>query len=438
MIIDDRGPHPHQQPRGRRRARRRPGHARGRPRVRRRRSSAPTRRPTSRSSSSSTRRTTSRRRRSATPTTVAVGAAGDGRRQPARPGQHRHHRHRLRARPAGLDRLDEQHGGRRHQRDPDRRGDQPRQLAAVRCSTPQGEVIGITSSIATLSQPSPGSIGLGFAIPVNLAEHDRRAARSTDGTAEHAFLGVGLCDGTATADGVTRRGAVVEQVSDGSPAAKAELQAGDVDRRDRRRPRQRRASRSPPSSASAPPATEVTLTVVRDGETLEVDVTLAAAPETAQPEPQQQAPDDGQQAPDDQQGSSASRDGHEPRRSCGSGSSSSRAARAGLSTARRSDRPAAAAVGRPRRTDALAACALDDPRPGRQLSLASRPSACRMGSSLASDSASSAAGSDAATIAAAGEQPERGAGRRGRPRPSAARCPTRRRRRRPNQPTGPA
>ena len=102
----------------------------------------------------------------------------------------------------------------------------------------QGKVIGINSSIATLSSES-GSIGLGFAIPVDLVKNIA-AQLVEDGTAEHAFLGVGLSDGTATADGVTRRGAVVESVSDDSPAAKAELQVRGHHRRDRRQGRRRR------------------------------------------------------------------------------------------------------------------------------------------------------------------------------------------------------
>lgn len=92
-----------------------------------------------------------------------------------------------------------------------------------------GEVIGITSSIASLSGGGSvaGSIGLGFAIPSNLASAVGEQLMA-DGFAEHAFLGVGLSDATATADGVTRRGAKVESVTQGSPAADAGIKAGDV------------------------------------------------------------------------------------------------------------------------------------------------------------------------------------------------------------------
>ncbi|WP_277208281.1 trypsin-like peptidase domain-containing protein [Isoptericola croceus] len=93
----------------------------------------------------------------------------------------------------------------------------------------QGRVVGITSSIATLSGGTnqSGSIGLGFAIPVNLAT-GVAGQLIEDGTAEHAFLGVSLGDATATADGVTRRGAEIGEITEGSPAAEAGLRSGDV------------------------------------------------------------------------------------------------------------------------------------------------------------------------------------------------------------------
>ncbi|GEK22070.1 S1C family serine protease [Cellulomonas xylanilytica] len=169
-----------------------------------------------------------------------------------------------------------------------------------------GKVIGINSSIATLSSES-GSIGLGFAIPVDLVKNIA-SQLVEDGTAEHAFLGVGLSDGTATADGVTRRGAVVENITEGSPAAKAKLQAKDaivaIDGK-----AVGGAESLTAYVRSLASGEKSTLTVVRDGKTVEVDVTLAVRPENVQQAPQEQQ---GEQAPEDQQGGSGIPDGMTP------------------------------------------------------------------------------------------------------------------------------
>ncbi|GIG36046.1 S1C family serine protease [Cellulomonas pakistanensis] len=142
----------------------------------------------------------------------------------------------------------------------------------------QGRVIGITSSIATTSSES-GSIGLGFAIPVNLA--DMIAGQLIeDGTAEHAFLGVGLVDNTATADGVTRAGAQVQSVTSGSPAADAGVREGDVIVAIDGRAVAGAESLTGYVRAYAS-GDEVTLTLVRDGASQDVDVTLAVRQETA-------------------------------------------------------------------------------------------------------------------------------------------------------------
>ncbi|MGW6129504.1 trypsin-like peptidase domain-containing protein [Cellulomonas sp. NPDC055163] len=151
----------------------------------------------------------------------------------------------------------------------------------------QGRVIGITSSIATLSSQS-GSIGLGFAIPVNLAKQIA-AQLVEDGTAEHAFLGVSLSDGTATADGVTRRGAVVQEVTSGSPASEAELAAKDVIVAIDGRPVAGAESLTAYVRERAA-GDGATLTVVRGDQTRDVEVTLAAREETTTSQGQDQQP----------------------------------------------------------------------------------------------------------------------------------------------------
>ncbi len=86
-----------------------------------------------------------------------------------------------------------------------------------------GQVVGINSAIATAGDSS-GSIGLGFAIPVDQA---RRVAQEIleSGTATKPVLGV---RGNAAATGGTEAGAQLSEVDAGSPAAAAGLQPGDV------------------------------------------------------------------------------------------------------------------------------------------------------------------------------------------------------------------
>ena len=163
-----------------------------------------------------------------------------------------------------------------------------------------GEVIGITSSIASLSGGmsggSSGSIGLGFAIPSNLATQIGDQLKE-DGTAEHAFLGVSLQDATATADDVTRRGAGVVEVVPDSPAGESDIQKGDVVVGIDGDPVNGSASLTAFVREKEAGAESV-LTLVRDGSTQEVTVTLAVKEESATQDsgtPDQQLPgqDDG-------------------------------------------------------------------------------------------------------------------------------------------------
>jgi putative serine protease PepD len=93
-----------------------------------------------------------------------------------------------------------------------------------------GQLVGINSSIASLGSSGTsqsGSIGIGFAIPVNEVK-SIAAQLIAKGSAEHAFLGVTLRDGTATDGASQRAGAEVTSVSAGTPAANAGLRKGDV------------------------------------------------------------------------------------------------------------------------------------------------------------------------------------------------------------------
>ena len=137
----------------------------------------------------------------------------------------------------------------------------------------QGQVIGITSSIATTSSSS-GSIGLGFAIPVNLVKNIAQQLVD-NGSAEHAYLGVTLTGATATADGVTRAGAKINSVQSGSPAESAGLEVGDVVVAINGKPVGSSDSLAAYVRAMAA-GDKASLVLVRDGTSLTVDVTLAA------------------------------------------------------------------------------------------------------------------------------------------------------------------
>jgi len=144
----------------------------------------------------------------------------------------------------------------------------------------EGKVIAIASSIACVpSQCSAGvtgSIGLGFAIPVNLAKNiASQLVNSPDHTAQHARLGVRLNDSAAEADGVFRSGAKVVVVETGTPAAAAGLVEGDVVVAFNNEPVHGAASLTA-FVRSYTSGDTVTLTVVRDGKPLEIDVTLTA------------------------------------------------------------------------------------------------------------------------------------------------------------------
>lgn len=94
----------------------------------------------------------------------------------------------------------------------------------------QGKVIGIASSIITVKTgfngQSAGSIGLGFAIPVNLAKNISKQLVEK-GSAEHAYLGVSISNGLAKFDETRRTAAVVKTVEPETPAAKAGIKEGD-------------------------------------------------------------------------------------------------------------------------------------------------------------------------------------------------------------------
>ena len=94
----------------------------------------------------------------------------------------------------------------------------------------KGELIGVNVAIASAGSSSgqAGSIGVGFAIPSNIAKRIANEIIKT-GSASHALLGAMVIDATNSTDAASFSiGAKVEKVTAGGAAEKAGIQAGDV------------------------------------------------------------------------------------------------------------------------------------------------------------------------------------------------------------------
>ncbi len=136
-----------------------------------------------------------------------------------------------------------------------------------------GAVIGINTAIASVggSSTTGGSIGLGFAIPIDTVRDIAEQLIST-GTAVHASLGV---NARTVTDG-TRDGALVLNVEPDSPAADAGVQEQDV---------VIAVDGAPVASSEElvvavdahEPGDTITLELVRNGASREVTATLATA-----------------------------------------------------------------------------------------------------------------------------------------------------------------
>lgn len=146
----------------------------------------------------------------------------------------------------------------------------------------KGQLIGINSQIVSMSE---GNIGIGFAIPANMARHVMDQLRST-GRVRRAQLGVTVQPVTsdlAASLGLAQvSGAIVSRVETGSAAERAGLKRGDVITsfngqpvRDTNSLRNRVADTTPGGAAK--------VTVIRDGRDRELSVTLdeAAGPRSA-------------------------------------------------------------------------------------------------------------------------------------------------------------
>jgi putative serine protease PepD len=151
--------------------------------------------------------------------------------------------------------------------------------ALVNCS---GELIGVPSAGATVpnasGESSGGSIGLGFAIPVDVAKtiSDELIAH---GRAVHAFFGVQtvpMPDAAAAEAGVSSGLFVVSVVADG-PSAKAGLRQGDIITKIDGQPASSNVQLQE-LTITKNPGDKVTLDYLRNGHSASTTVTLAAQP----------------------------------------------------------------------------------------------------------------------------------------------------------------
>jgi putative serine protease PepD len=135
----------------------------------------------------------------------------------------------------------------------------------------RGRVIGINDSIVTGNSGSTGNVGVGFAVPIDIAKSVADKIVAGDRT-EAGFLGVEGQDASGS-----QAGASITSVSSGSPADHAGLAEGDV---------VTALDGGPVASMidlaakvrTHQPGDTVTLTVLHDGSERTVSVTLGTAP----------------------------------------------------------------------------------------------------------------------------------------------------------------
>jgi len=139
----------------------------------------------------------------------------------------------------------------------------------------QGQVIGVNAQVYGGSQSASGQTtggtGLGFAIPASTVKRIV-GQLGEGGTIQHAYLGVGIADGTS--------GAKLGSVAADGPAGKAGLKAGDV---------VTKVGDATVSSgddlaaaiSGLSPGQKVAVTVTRDGSAKTVQVTLGTQPAEA-------------------------------------------------------------------------------------------------------------------------------------------------------------
>jgi serine protease Do len=140
----------------------------------------------------------------------------------------------------------------------------------------EGHLIAINTAIVG---GSGGNVGIGFAVPINIAKHDMDSILA-HGKVDRGYLGVHIEDVTpnlARAFHTTAGGALIGDITAGGPAANAGLKKGDIVTElngqaisDAGQLRQR--------IGTMDPNTKVAMKVMRDGKPMDVTVTLGEFP----------------------------------------------------------------------------------------------------------------------------------------------------------------
>jgi putative serine protease PepD len=137
-----------------------------------------------------------------------------------------------------------------------------------------GKVIGVNSQIAT-NGVSSGNVGIGFAVPSNTVRQVVPGLKLGK-TVSHAWLGVQI-DTTGASAPTATTGAVIGSVETGGPAESAGLQSGDVVTSIDGQTIDDSTDLSSYVNTKAP-GDKIKMTVHRNGQTQQVDVTLQNRP----------------------------------------------------------------------------------------------------------------------------------------------------------------
>jgi serine protease Do len=140
----------------------------------------------------------------------------------------------------------------------------------------EGHLVGINTAIVG---NSGGNVGIGFAVPINMAKHDMDSILA-HGKVERGYMGVIPQDVTpslARTFHTTTNGALLGDVTPGSPAAQANLKKGDIVVELNGQPISN-ANELRLRVGNMEPNTAITLKVLRDGKQMDVAMHLGEVP----------------------------------------------------------------------------------------------------------------------------------------------------------------